>query len=109
MIQLAEDVDGYDARKVPIDPSWTRVLIEVASNRKIDIAVVNAVQAKAFEDSDTGDDVDIDWVMESTRQHDFEIEQSGDRKNKQFLILWNANEDKPAIVAYKFTPLPRNA
>ena len=109
MIQLAEDIEGYDARKVPIDPSLSRVLIQVASNRKIDIAVVDAATAKKFDKSETGDDVDIDWIMENTRQHDFEFEAPSDKKKQHYLLLWNANEDEPAIIAYKFTPIPRNA
>jgi hypothetical protein len=106
MIQLAEDIEGYDARKVPIDGSWKRLLIEVASNRKIDIAVVDGETAKKFDDSDSGDDVGIDWIIESARQHDFEWERPPGRTTKVFLLFWNANEDDTAIVAYKFTSLP---
>jgi hypothetical protein len=107
MIQLAEDIDGYDARKVPIDPSLDRLLIEVASTRRMDIAVIDAPTAKKFDQSDTGDDVSIDWIIENSRQHDFlwERPRSG-RGERYYLLFWNAYDDETATVAYKFTTLP---
>ncbi len=102
MIQLAEGIEYLETRKVPLDPRHKKVIIEVASNRPIDVAVVDADQLKAFDESDDGDDVDIDWT-EYTRGHEFDYELP-DRK-KRFLLFWNANEEDEAVIAYKITPI----
>jgi hypothetical protein len=103
MIQLAEDIEYWDSRKVPLDAKFKKVLIEVASNRKIDIAVVDADELEDFEESESGDDVEIDWI-ENTRNTEFEFDYPNDRK-KRYLLFWNANEKGDAMVAYKITPI----
>ena len=103
MIQLAEDIEYLDSRKVPLNPKFKKVFIEVASNNKIDIAVVDADQMYGFDESDTGDDVDIDWI-EGVRNYDFEFEFPSSRQ-KYYLLFWNANEGDDAFIAYKITPL----
>ena len=103
MIQLAEDIEYLESRKVPLDAKHRRVFVEVASTNKIDIAVIDADQLVAFDESDTGDDVDIDWT-ENTRSHEFEYEIPNDRK-RHYLLFWNSNERRDAIVAYKITLL----
>lgn len=108
MIKLAEDIDGYDGRKVLIDTSWRRVLIEIAANQQIDVAVVDATTARGFDESQTDKDVEklgINWLGEQIRQEDFEIDQT-DLNNRKYLIFWNAYTDESAVVAYKFTQLP---
>lgn len=102
MIQLAEEVSYLDTRKVPLDPRQKRVFVEVASDRQIDLAVVDAEQLKQFDESSTGDDVDIDWT-EYVRSYEFEYE-FPDRK-KRYLLFWNANDRDDAVIAYKITPL----
>jgi hypothetical protein len=102
MIQLAEDISYMESRKVPLDPTLSKILIEVASNRKIDVAVVDAKQLKEFDDSDTGDEADIDWI-ENTRSYDtvFDFPDG----EKRYLLFWSSNEKGDAIVAYKVTPI----
>jgi hypothetical protein len=103
MIQLAEDIEYLDFRKVPLNPKFKRVFIEVASNNKIDIAVVDADELSEFDESETGEDVDIDWIV-SLRNYDFEFE-FPDSKAKYYLLFWNSNEEDDAFVAYKITPM----
>jgi hypothetical protein len=102
VIRLAEEIEYLETRKVPIDTKHKRIFVEVASNRLMDVAVVDADQLKAFDDSETGDDVDIDWT-EYTRGHEF-VYELPDHK-RRFLLLWNANEEDTAVVAYKITPI----
>ena len=103
MIQLAEDIEYLESRKIPLDPRHKRVFIEVASNRKIDIAILNAEQLKEFDDSETGEDVALDWI-ENTRNYELEFELPNEKK-RFYLLFWNANERGDALVAYKITPL----
>lgn len=103
MIQLAEDVEYLESRKVPLDPMASRVLIEFASNRRIDVAVVDTEKLKEFDDSEAGDDVKgIEWY-EKERARDFEFKIPDGKK--YYLLFWNANDEKPAIIAYRVTPL----
>ena len=102
MIRLVEDIEHYDYVKVALDSKNKDVFIEIASNRKIDIAVVDEALLEEFDESDDGADVEIEWI-ENTRNHDFEY--SLPDKKKRYLLFWNANEDDDAIVAYKITPI----
>ncbi len=103
MIQLAEDLEFLDSRKVPLNPKLKRIVVEVASNRKIDVAVVDAAQEREFEESPTGDEADIDWI-ESVRNYDFEF-QFPENEGKYYLLFWNSNEKGEAMVAYKISPM----
>ncbi len=103
MIQLAEDLEYLDSYQVVLDPKYRKVFIEVASNQRIDIAVVDSEQLEEFEESDTGEDVKIDW-FEKKRTLDLEFEFPGDRK-KRYLLFWNSNDEDDAVVAYKITPV----
>jgi len=102
MIQLAEDIEYLESRKVPIDPKLRKVFIEVASTRKIDIAIVDAEKLQEFDESDTGDEAEIDWT-ENTRNYDTEFDFPDGKK--RYLLFWNSNEKGDAIVAYKITPI----
>ena len=105
MIQLAEDLGYLDSRKILLDPRYRRVFIEIASNLKIDVSVVDASKMSAFDKSDNGDDVDgIDW-FDNTRACEFEFEFPSESNQKYYLLLWNSNEDDDAMIAYKVTPL----
>ncbi len=101
MIQFARDVDGYDARKVQIP--YKHAFVEVASNRRLDIAIVSYEEASRFEEAESGDEVDIEWDATETEQWEFEFIRPDDRK--YFLLFWNANDNKTAFVAYKITAL----
>ncbi len=103
MIQIAADIDSTDSRKVPLSAKFKRIFLEVAADREIDFAIVNEQQLKDFEASDTGDDVDIDWVP-YVRSHEGEFEMPGGN-GKRYLLLWNANADDEATIAYKITPI----
>ncbi len=103
MIRLAEDIGFEDYRKVPLDPKFRKVLIEVASNHRIDIAVLDEAQYAAFEESEDGDVPGIDWIDE-VRSHDFEFEWP-EGQTKLYLVFWNWHEKGEAIVAYKITPM----
>src|SRR5438046_1724820 len=101
MIQLAEDIEADDSRKVPLDTSLRKVFIEVASNRLIDLAVVDGEQLRQFEKGKPDDD---DW-QEKVRNWEevFELPADG---SKRYLLFWNCNDSENAIVAYKITPIP---
>ena len=106
MIQIAPDIDSTDYRKVPlpVNPRYKRLLIEVAADREVDIAIVGEKLLKEFEESETGDDVPIDWYQ-YIRSQDLEFEfPSGN--GKQYLLLWNANAEDEATIAYKISPIP---
>jgi hypothetical protein len=107
MIQLAEDIGYEDYRKIPLEAKYKKVLIEVASNRKLDVAVANEKQMKAFDEAEDAENVDIDWI-ENIRSYDFEFEFPPE-KQRHYLILWNSNEeyedDEGAIAAYKITAI----
>lgn len=106
MIQLAEDIEYLESRKVPLDPKAKKIFIEVASTGKIDIAVVDSRQLKEFDESETGDEVDIDWT-ENSRNYEFVFEFPGAKgeQKKWYLMFWNSNERDDAVVAYKITPM----
>lgn len=106
MIQIAADIDSTDYRKVPLplNPRHKRLLIEVAADREVDVAVVNEKKLAEFEESETGDDVAIEWYQ-YIRSYDFEFEFPAGN-GKQYLLLWNANADDEATIAYKISPLP---
>jgi hypothetical protein len=104
MIQLVEDIEYQGSSKVPLppDPNYKKLFVEVASNRKIDIAIVDDRQLRHFETTDD-EDPTIEWA-ENTRNYEEEFEFPNDRK-KRFLLFWNSNEKEEAIVAYKITRL----
>jgi hypothetical protein len=103
MIQLATEVESLDSRKVPLGTRFKRIFLELASDRAIDFAIVNEKQLKDFEASETGDDVEIDWTAH-VRAYEDEYELPEDN-GKRYLLLWNANSDDDATIAYKITPL----
>jgi hypothetical protein len=101
MIHLIEDIVHNDSLKIPLNSGYKKIFVEVASNRKIDIGILNESQLKKFyagEDADVG----TDW-FENTRTLDrvFDF----DEKAKRYLLFWSSNEEGNALVAYKMTPL----
>lgn len=101
MIQIAADIDYLDSRKVRLDPRYNRILLEVAADAEIDLAIVDDELLREFDESETGDGTEIEWV-ENVRNHEnvYDIP-----TGRHYLLIWNANERREATVAYKITPL----
>jgi len=97
---MAQRIEGLGAWRVPLTPAHGRLFVEIAADKDVDVAVVSEDQLRAFEASETGDDVGIDWI-EEVRQYDFECRLLP--QGKQYLLIWNSYQDEPATVAYKVT------
>lgn len=106
MIQLPAKLEGGGVFRVHLDTPHRRLFVEVASDVEVDIAVVTEEQFRAFDESEFGDDADIDWV-EQVRQYDFECRRLP--RGKQYLLIWNSHQEGPATVAYKITAVDDSA
>ncbi|MBX9580724.1 MAG: hypothetical protein K2X87_10490 [Gemmataceae bacterium] len=102
MIQMAADIEYLDSRKVRLPTVYPRILIELAADSPVDIAVVNEQELKEFEQSETGDDADIDWE-EYVQNYEGVHEVS--TVGKSYLLIWNANKERDASVAYRMSPV----
>lgn len=101
MIEMTEPIRSDDYLRIPLKINSGSVQIEFVCNRAIDVAVLNSKEYKAFETEKDAED-DQKW-NENERQLDFSVSLSG--PEKYFLVLWNCNSSKTAIVAYKVTKL----
>ncbi|MCI0704460.1 MAG: hypothetical protein L0241_25680 [Planctomycetia bacterium] len=100
MIRFAENIEGLGGCSSPLSQNFRRLFIEIASDKDVDVAVVTEEQLRAFQESESGDDVAIDWI-EQVRQYDFECRLLP--RGKQYLLIWNSYQDEPVNVAYKIT------
>ena len=101
MIELTETISSDDYLRVPLTFKSGRVQIEFASNRALDVAVLNVNEFNAFATQNNAED-DQQW-FESVRQKDFVFEIPDSQK--YVFVLWNCNSNKTAVAAYKFTLL----
>jgi hypothetical protein len=102
MIELTEAIRKDDFLKIPVPFKSGKVRIEVASNRPIDVAVLDPDEYKAFSKEADAED-DQEW-HENMRQAEFDFE-IPDPNKKYSLVLWNCNSDGKALAAYKLSLL----
>ncbi len=103
MIQTLDAIRFSDTRRVPINTvNKRRVLVEVASDRRVDMAIVTQLQFREFQNADDTDELSFDLV-EGLRTHDFVVDLAPE--SPLSLLIWNSNEDADAFVAYKITDL----
>jgi len=106
MIRLAANIEGYAGHSVQFVPHFRRVFVEIAAEMEVDVAVVTDEQLRAFNESEYGEEVDIDWI-ERVRQYDFEARLLP--RGPQYLLIWNSYQDEPVTVAYRVTGTAESA
>ncbi len=67
------------------------------------MAIVTPQQFREFQDASEYHELSFEWV-EGLRAHDFYVDLPSD--SPLSLLVWNSNEDKEAVVAYKISELP---
>ena len=102
MIQM-DTVKSEEYSKVKLPIREGKFLIEVASNKKLDVALVTSAQLGTFEESDDPADAEINW-FEEVYNYDF-IHESTAEKERKYLLYWNSNEPGAAVVAYRISPI----
>jgi hypothetical protein len=98
MIRLIE-IEADEWRVISVPKIEKRLLVEIASDRRLDFGVLTDRNLTAFE---ADEDYDPVVWFENMTWHDFEVPIS-DPSTKLSLVIWNANEASEARVAYRLS------
>ena len=100
MMRLIElDSDEWENIPIEVDRKVRSLVIEVVSTVPIDLGVVDDEGLKAFEKDDRFSR--HHWHERTKGPVELQVDVPTGRR-KLWLILWNANSRKDAVVAYRF-------